>query len=92
MWKILDANWSVWEPKYKSDQLSGRDIYSWSLDHLCGALFIHIQEVEETAVFFVPAILKGKLQVLVNGCPLECLVALLCTELEKKPTRFQGVA
>lgn len=68
------------------------NFYSKLLDHLCGAMFIHIQEIEETAMFFVPAILKRKLHILLNGRPLEYLVTLLHTELKKEPTGFQRVA
>ena len=60
--------------------------------HLCGAAFIHIQEVEETAVVPVPAGFKGKLQELLNGCLLQRQVVPLCTELQEEPSCFQRVA
>lgn len=73
-------------------KLSVPKICSRSSAHLCGAVFIHIQEVEETAMVFVPAIFKRKLQELVHGCPLELLVTALCTELQEEPACFQRVA
>lgn len=69
-----------------------KDSVQTSLDHLCGAVFIHIQEIEESAVLLVPAALKRKLQILVNGRPLEYLVTLLGTELKKEPSCLQCVA
>lgn len=62
------------------------------LIHLCGAMTIHVQEVEETSMLFVPAVLIRELHKLINGCPLELLISPLCAELKQEPACFQGMA
>ena len=60
--------------------------------HLCGAVTVNIQEVEEAAMLFIPAVLIGELHELVDGRPLESLVLLLGADLEQEPAGLQGVA
>lgn len=60
--------------------------------NLCGAVTIHIQEVEEAPMLFIPAILIRELHKLANGIPLELLVPPLCTVLNQEPACFQCMA
>lgn len=53
---------------------------------------VHVQEVEEATVGFVPATLKGKLHKLFNSSSLDLLVIVVGGVPQQEPAGFQGVA
>lgn len=59
---------------------------------LRGTVTIHIQEVEEAPMLFIPAILIRELHKLVNGSPLEVIIPPFCAVLNQEPACFQCMA